>query len=245
MDQAEGAIVIGVGASAGLGGALCRRFGREGLHVFPAGRTAAKLERAADEVRARGGRATPVVTDATDPGAVAALFDRVEQETGAAPRVVLYNAGNNAFGNLAEMTEQFFEDLWRVCGFGAFLVAREVARRLAPLGRGTVVFTGATASLRARPPFTAFASAKAAERALAQGLARELGPQGVHVAHVIVDGIIHGDQVASRFPQIIEERGPDGTLAPDAIADAFFALHAQPRSAWTFELDLRPYKETF
>ncbi len=243
--MANGVIVVGVGASAGVGGALCRRFGREGLHVFPAGRTGANLEAAAEEVRQAGGEATPVVTDATDPAAVSALFDRVEVETGAPPEVVLYNAGNNAFGNLAEMTEAFFEDLWRVCAFGGFLVGREVARRMAPAGRGTVIFTGATASLRARPPFTAFASAKAAERALAAGMAREFGPQGIHVAHVIIDGIIDGEKVASRFPQLISDRGPDGVLDPDAIADAFYGLHAQPRSAWTFELDLRPYKEVF
>jgi NAD(P)-dependent dehydrogenase (short-subunit alcohol dehydrogenase family) len=108
-----------------------------------------------------------------------------------------------------------------------------------------VLFTGATASIRARPPFTAFASAKAALRAVAAGMARELGPQGIHVAHVIIDGIIDGEQVASRFPQLIADRGEDGALAPDAIADAFWKLHTQPRSAWTFELDLRPYKETF
>jgi NAD(P)-dependent dehydrogenase (short-subunit alcohol dehydrogenase family) len=240
-----GVIVIGVGASAGLGAALCRRFGREGMHVFPAGRTAERIEAAAAEVRALGGSATPVITDATRPESVTAIFERVERETGAPPRVVLYNAGNNAFAPLSEMSDAFFEELWRVCCFGAFLVGREVARRLPPRGEGTVIFTGATASLRARPPFTAFASAKAAERALAAGMARELGPMGIHVAHVIVDGIIDGEQVASRFPQLIEERGPDGVLSPDHIADAFFALHAQPRSAWSFELDLRPYKESF
>jgi NAD(P)-dependent dehydrogenase (short-subunit alcohol dehydrogenase family) len=243
--MADGAIVVGVGASAGLGAALCRRFGREGLHVFPAGRTAERIEAVADEVRGAGGAATAVATDTTRPGDVAALFDRVERETGAPPRVVLYNAGNNRFSALAEMSDDFFEDLWRLCCFGGFLVARECARRLPDAGRGTVIFTGATASVRARPPFTAFASAKAALRALAAGMARELGPKGIHVGHVIVDGIIDGEQVASRFPQLIEERGPDGALVPDDMADAFWALHAQPRSAWSFELDLRPWCEPF
>jgi len=241
----QGAIVIGVGASAGLGGALCRRFGREGLHVFPAGRTAERIEAIAEEVRGQGGTATPVVTDTTRAADVSALFERVEKDTGAPPAVVLYNAGNNRFSALADMSDAFFEEVWRVCCFGGFLVGREVARRLPATGRGTVIFTGATASLRARPPFTAFASAKAALRALAAGMARELGPQGIHVAHVVIDGVIDGEQVASRFPQIIEQRGPDGVLAPDDIADAFWALHAQPRSTWSFELDLRPYKEPF
>jgi NAD(P)-dependent dehydrogenase (short-subunit alcohol dehydrogenase family) len=243
--MAEGAIVVGVGASAGLGAALCRRFGREGLHVFPAGRTAERIEAIADLVREAGGTATAVTTDATRPEDVKALFERVEAETGAPPRVVLYNAGNNRFSALADMSDDFFEDLWRLCCFGGFLVARECARRLPASGRGTVIFTGATASIRARPPFTAFASAKAALRALAAGMARELGAKGVHVGHVIVDGIIHGEQVASRFPQLLEDRGPDGTLDPDEMADAYWSLHAQPRSAWTFELDLRPWKEPF
>jgi NAD(P)-dependent dehydrogenase (short-subunit alcohol dehydrogenase family) len=242
---AEGAIVVGVGASAGLGAALCRRFGREGLHVFPAGRSAARLEAVADEVRRAGGAATPVATDTTKPGDVSALFERVERETGAPPRVVLYNAGNAAVSALAETSERQFEDVWRVGCFGGFLVGREVARRLPPTGRGTLVFTGATASLRARPPFTAFASAKAALRALSGGLARELGPQGIHVAHVIVDGVIDGEIVASRAPQLIAQRGPDGTLSPDQMADAWWLLHTQPRSAWTFELDLRPWNEPF
>jgi len=243
--MSEGAIVVGVGASAGLGAALCRRFGREGLHVFPAGRTEARIEAIAQEVRGEGGTATAVATDTTQPGEVASLFDRVEHETGAPPRVVLYNAGNNRFSALADMSEAFFEDLWRLGCFGGFLVGRECARRLPATGRGSVLFTGATASIRARPPFTAFASAKAALRALAAGMARELGPKGIHVGHVIIDGIIGGEQVASRFPQLIEERGPDGVLAPDEIAESFWCLHVQPRSTWTFELDLRPYKEPF
>jgi NAD(P)-dependent dehydrogenase (short-subunit alcohol dehydrogenase family) len=243
--MAEGAIVVGVGASAGLGAALCRRFGREGLHVFPAGRSAERLEAVAQEVRGIGGSATAVATDTTRPADVTALFERVQRETGAPPRVVLYNAGNAAVSALAETSEQQFEDVWRVGCFGGFLVGREVARRLPASGRGTVIFTGATASLRARPPFTAFASAKAALRALAGGMARELGPQGIHVAHVIVDGVIDGEIVASRAPQLIAQRGPDGTLSPDQMAEAWWLLHAQPRSAWTFELDLRPWKEPF
>ena len=148
-------------------------------------------------------------------------------------------------GHVLEMTPQVFEDAWRVGCLGGFLVGREAARRMAPAGRGTLIFTGATASLRARPPFVAFASAKAALRAPAHGRARELGPQGVHVAHVIVDGMIEGDMLLSRFPGAKERAGVDGMLHPDAIADAYFMLHAQHRSAWTLELDLRPYKEAF
>lgn len=242
--MAKSAVVVGVGAQAGLGAALCRRFAREGLHVFPAGRSLEKLETVAREICEAGGEATPVTADATVAADVARLFQRVEDFTGA-PALVVYNAGNNRFRPLLEMDDAFFEDLWRLCCFGGFLVGREAARRMLPAGGGSLLFTGATASIRARPPFTAFASAKAALRALAHGMAREFGPQGLHVGHVIVDGMIDGDQLNRRFPQLREQKGEDGMLHVDAMADAYWALHAQQRSAWTLELDLRPYKETF
>jgi NAD(P)-dependent dehydrogenase (short-subunit alcohol dehydrogenase family) len=240
-----GALVLGVGAAAGLGGALCRRFAREGLEVFAAGRTQAKVDALAAEIRARGGRAHGVAADVTRAPDMAAAFERVEKETGAPPELVVYNAGNMAAGPLSEMTDEFFEAAWRVCAFGAFLCGREAARRMAPRGRGTLIFTGATSSLRSKPPFIAFAAAKAAERAVAQGLAREFGPKGLHVAHVVVDGVIDGELVNSRMPQLKKSLGDDGMLHIDALADAYWMLHTQQRSAWTFELDLRPYKETF
>ena len=243
--MADAAIVIGVGAKAGIGGALCRRFGREGLHVFAAGRTPEKIEAVAEEVRAAGGTSTPVAIDCTLTEDAVRLFDTVEKESGAPPKLVAYNAGNNAFSPLLNMTDAFFEDLWRVCAFGGFVCGREAARRMIPNGGGSLIFTGATASIRARPPFTAFAAAKAAERALAHGMAREFGSQGLHVGHVIIDGGVNGDQVNSRFPQFKESRGADGMLAPEAIADAFWTLHTQDKTAWSLELDLRPYKEQF
>jgi NAD(P)-dependent dehydrogenase (short-subunit alcohol dehydrogenase family) len=143
------------------------------------------------------------------------------------------------------MDPLYFEETWRTTTFGGFLVGREAARRMLPQARGTLLFTGATASLRARPPFAAFASAKAALRAMAFGLARELGPQGVHVGHVVIDGVIDGDMIAEKVPGIRERLGEDGMLDVDAIADAYWALHVQQRSAWTLELDLRPFKESF
>ena len=237
------AIVLGVGANQGLGGALCRRIAREGLHVFLGGRTLAKLDEIAGGIRASGGRATPVVADATQPGDVVKLFEAAEA-AGGAPSLVVYNAGNNRMRPLLEMDDAFFEEVWRLCCFGGFLTGREAARRMLPQG-GTLIFTGATASLRARPPFTAFASAKAALRAVAHGMAREFGPQGLHVGHVIIDGMIDGDQLNQRFPELKTRMGDDGMLGVDAIADAYWALHVQPRSAWTLELDLRPYKESF
>jgi NAD(P)-dependent dehydrogenase (short-subunit alcohol dehydrogenase family) len=238
------AIVIGVGARAGLGAALCRRFADEGLQVFAAGRSEQKLERVVGEIARAGGNAVPVLIDATVEEDVIRLFDTVEGQ-GGAPEVVVYNAGNNEFRPLLEMDAQFWEDLWRLCCFGGFLAGREAARRMLPQGGGTVIFSGATASIRSRPPFTAFASAKAALRALAHGMAREFGPRGLHVGHVIIDGVINGDRVNERFPQFKEQRGEDGMIDPDSIAAAYWGLHQQERTAWTLELDLRPYKEPF
>ena len=242
--MARAAVVIGVGAAAGLGAALARRFARGGLHVFLAGRTQARLESVAEGIEAEGGRATPVVTDTTLTPEVVSLFDAVESAAGS-PELVVYNAGNNRFRPLLEMDDEFFEGLWRLCCFGGFVAGREAARRMIPHGGGTLIFTGATASVRARPPFTAFASAKAALRALAHGMAREFGPQGLHVGHAIIDGMIDGEQLNSRFPQFKEQKGEDGMLRIDAIADAYWGLHQQQRSAWTLELDLRPFKEPF
>ncbi len=235
--------MIGVGASQGLGAALCRRFAREGLHVAVGGRTQSKVEAVVTEIEAAGGVATPVQMDATRAADVARIFDTATELAGI-PELVVYNAGNNQFRPLLEMDDAFFEDLWRLCCFGGFLTGREAARRMLS-GGGSMLFTGATASVRARPPFTAFASAKAALRAVAHGMAREFGGKGLHVGHVVIDGVIGGDMVKGRFPQIIEHLGEDGVLGIDAIADAFWMLHKQDKTAWTLELDLRPYKENF
>lgn len=238
------AIVIGVGAANGVGGALCRRFASEGLHVVVGGRTPEKIETVAGLLRTAGGEATPVAVDATNAADITRVFDEAEK-VGGVPELVVYNAGNNAFSGLLDMSDEFFEDLWRVCAFGGFLTGREAAKRMIPAGGGTLIFTGATASIRARPPFTAFASAKAAERAVAHGMAREFGAQGLHVGHVVIDGVIDGDMVNGRMPQIKERLGAEGMLQPDDIADAFWMLHRQPKSAWTLELDIRPSLESF
>jgi NAD(P)-dependent dehydrogenase (short-subunit alcohol dehydrogenase family) len=241
----ESAIVMGVGATEGVGAAVSRRLAAEGLHVFLAGRTQEKLDAVAAEIQDAGGRASAVATDCTKTPDVIRLFESVEKESGSPPQIVIYNAGNNFPKDLLELTDEEFEDSWRVCGFGAFVCAREVGRRMVPNGGGTVIFTGATASMRSRPPFIGFAAAKAAERAVAHGLARQFGPQGLHVAHVILDGAINGDQVKSRFPGAVDHLGEDGMLSIDGIADAMWMLHNQPKTAWTLELDLRPYKEKF
>lgn len=243
MRKNKTAIIVGVGSMAGLGAALARRFAGEGLHVVIAGRTPARLEAVAAEIKEADGSATAVVADATREKDVMALLD--EAASRGSLDLVAYNVGNNAMIPSLDISKAQFEAMWRQNALGGFLVGREAVRRMLPQGHGTLIFTGATASLRARPPFLAFASAKAALRAVAQGLAREFGPQGIHVAHVVIDGVIHGDYAESRFPDFVKAKGEDGLLEPEAIADAYWTLHRQKRSAWTHELDLRPFKETF
>jgi NAD(P)-dependent dehydrogenase (short-subunit alcohol dehydrogenase family) len=241
------AIVVGVGAEQGLGAALCRRFAAEGHHVFVAGRTAGKLEAAVRTIAAAGGSAEPVVTDTTREADVVRLFDRAMDAGGGRlpPDLVVFNAGNNRRLDFRELSAETFEDFWRVGCLGGFLVGREAARRLLPLGRGTVIFTGASGSLRGKPGYAHFAAAKAGLRMIAQAMAREYGPQGLHVAHVVIDGGIDGDRLRQARPQIADERGVDGLLGIDAIAEAYWHVHRQARSAWTQELDLRPFKESF
>lgn len=243
MSEAKKALVVGVGPELGLGGALCKRFAREGCHVFAAGRTKSQLESVVAAIAAEGGLGTAIVADATLEPDVRRLFDGVESEGAGPLEVVIYNAGNAAAGQLLDMDAEFFERAWRVGCLGGFLVGCEAARRMLPSGRGTLLFTGATASIRGRPPFGAFASAKAGLRSLAQTMARDFGPQGIHVAHVVIDGGIRGDKILKGAPQYAEQMGEDGLLDIDAIADAFWLLHTQHRSAWSHELDLRPFKE--
>ena len=240
---AGSALVIGVGAEAGLGAQLAHRFAREGFRVLVAGRTEARLQSVATTIKQAGGQAEPIAADATREQDVIALFDKAV--TRGDLELVVYNVGNNAAVPLLDLTAGDFETFWRQNAFGGFLVGQEAVRRMLPKGRGTVLFTGATASLRARPPFTGFASAKAALRALAQGLAREFGPQGIHVAHVVIDGVIDGAYAREKFPDFVRAKGEDGLIDPGVIADVFLSLHRQPRSAWTHELDLRPFNETF
>jgi NAD(P)-dependent dehydrogenase (short-subunit alcohol dehydrogenase family) len=238
------AIVVGVGSEQGLGAALARRFAGEGHRVIVSGRTEAKIAQVVRAIVDRGGTAEAFTADATIESDVVALFD-FAQASGDAVDLVVFNAGNNVRHDFRTMPAELFEQTWRVAAFGGFLVGREAARRLVPSGKGSILFTGATASLRGKPPFTAFASAKAALRSLAQSMAREFGPSGIHVAHVVIDGGIDGEKLNTAVPQIKEKRGADGLLNIDAIADAYWHLHTQHPSAWTHELDLRPFKEAF
>jgi NAD(P)-dependent dehydrogenase (short-subunit alcohol dehydrogenase family) len=245
MSGTTKAIVVGVGPAAGLGGALCERLAREGLHVFVAGRTPDNVATVVRTIGKSGGRATAVPMDTTIEAEVIALFDRAETDGDGVLDLVIYNAGNAAMGQLHDMEASFFEYVWRVGCFGGFLVGREVVRRMLPRGRGAVLFTGATASLRGKPTTTAFAAAKAALRSLAQSMARAYGPQGIHVGHVIVDGGIAGDKIIKGLPQFAEAMGEDGLVSLTGLADAYWYLYKQPKAAWTHELDLRTFKESF
>lgn len=236
-------IVLGAGASKGVGGALSRRFAFEGHHVLACGRTQEKVDAIATEIRSQGGSAEGFRVDVTSASDLDALFDHAS--TMGPVEAVLYNAGNNAIIPFADLTPDMFEEFWRIGCFGAFLTAKRAVPILADQGRGSLFFTGASASLRGRASFAHFASMKAGLRMLAQSLAREFGPKGVHVAHFIIDGVIDGDIVRSRFGEYFDQLGEDGGLSPDAIAEAYWSVHAQHRSAWTHEMDLRPFKENW
>jgi NAD(P)-dependent dehydrogenase (short-subunit alcohol dehydrogenase family) len=241
------AVVVGVGPEAGLGAALCRRFATEGYHILVSGRTAGKIETVSNRIIAAGGSAEAVVADATREEDVIRLFDRaMAPGTDREPAdLIVYNAGNNQKIDFRELSARVFEEFWRVGCFGGFLAGREAARRLVPLGRGTILFTGASASLRGKPGFAHFAAAKAGLRMIAQSMAREYGPAGIHVAHVVIDGGIDGERLRARRPEAVKERGEDGLLGIDAIAESYWQIHRQARSAWSFEIDLRPFREPF
>jgi NAD(P)-dependent dehydrogenase (short-subunit alcohol dehydrogenase family) len=234
------AIIVGVGSAQGLGAALARRFAIAGHRVIVSGRTEAKIADVVCAIVDNGGKAEAFTADATIESDAVALFD-FAQASGHIVDLVVFNAGDNVRHDLRTMPAELFERTRRVATFGGFLAGRESARRLAPSAEGTIIFTGATASLRGKAPFTAFASAKAGLRSLAQSMAREFGPQGIHVAHVVIDG----EKLNIAAPQLRIERGADGLPNIDAIAEAYWQLHRQHRSAWTHELDLRPFKEPF
>jgi NAD(P)-dependent dehydrogenase (short-subunit alcohol dehydrogenase family) len=172
------------------------------------------------------------------------LFEHIEQNVGQI-EVVVFNIGANVRFPITETTERVFRKVWEMAALGGFLAGREAAKVMLPRARGTIIFTGATASLRGSSGFAAFASAKFALRALAQSMARELGPQGIHVAHPIIDGAIDTAFIRDTFPERYALKSEDGILNPEHIAEQYWQLHRQPRDAWTHELDLRPWMETF
>ena len=236
--MADTALIVGVGS--GLGAALARRFVAADMAVAVASRSAGSRDPIVDAISASGGAARGYECDATDEDSVEGLFSQVAADSGA-PRVVVFNAGTFVRRSVLETTAEEFEACWKVNCLGGFLVGRAAARALLEAGQGTILFTGATAALRGGANFVNLAVGKFGLRALAQSMARELGSKNIHVAHVVIDGMIMSDNYA----QLAGERGPDSLLSPDAIAENYYQLHVQPRSAWTQELDLRPWVESF
>ena len=238
------ALIIGAGDA--TGGAIARAFAAEGLTacVNRRPRHADTLEELARSIRDAGNKAQAFPADARDEDAMVAMIDTIERDVGPI-EVAVFNIGANVRFNVTDTTAQVYRKVWEMAAFAGFLMGREVAKHMITRQRGTIIFTGATASIRGGVGFSAFSGAKAALRMLAQSMARELGPQGIHVAHSIIDGAIDTAFIRDTFPERYALKEQDGILNPDHIADAYWMLHEQPRDAWTHELDLRPYMEKF
>ena len=235
-------VVLVIGAGDATGGAIAKRFAREGHTACVVRRTADKLQPLVDDIVAAGGRARGFGVDARNEDDVVAMIDTIEREVGPIDAMV-FNVGANVPSSILDETARKYFKIWEMACLGGFLTARECAKRMVARERGTILFTGATASLRGSSGFAAFAGAKHALRALAQSMARELAPKNIHVAHVVVDGAIDTEFIRTTFPERYALKDRDGLLDPDHIADNYWYLHRQPRDAWTFELDLRPWIE--
>ena len=242
MSDRKAVLVIGAGDS--TGGAIARRFAREGFVACVTRRTAEKLEPLLAQIRDEGGEAHGFASDARREADVESLVARIEREI-APIELAVYNVGANVRFGILETTERVYRKVWEMGALGGFLMGREVAKAMLSRGHGTIIFTGATASMRGSAGFSAFSGAKHALRALAQSMARELGPKGIHVAHVVIDGAIDTPFIAENFPERYAKKADAGILAPDAIAENYWNLHNQARSAWTHEMDLRPWIETW
>jgi NAD(P)-dependent dehydrogenase (short-subunit alcohol dehydrogenase family) len=238
-------VCLVIGAGDATGGAVARRFAAEGYTacVTRRPRNLAQLEGLAQTIRDAGGEAIPFGVDARDEDDTIGLFEEIERDVGPI-EVCVFNIGGNVRFPIRETTARVFRKVWEMCCFAGFLAGREAARFMVPRGRGTILFTGATASLRGGAGFAAFAAGKHGLRAVAQSIARELGPQGIHVAHLVVDAAIDTAWIRANFPERLE-RGPDAVVDPDRIAETYWQIHCQHRSAWTFETELRPWTETW
>ena len=238
----KGSVII-IGAGPGLGSSLARKFAKEGHHVFAVRRErhSEELNSLCDEIKESGGSATAIPSDAREEEQVISLFSEVAKS--GPIDCVVFNIGANVFFSIEETTSRVFRKIWEMGTFAGFLVGREAAKHMKD--KGTIIFTGATASMRGGSGFAAFSSAKFGLRAVAQSLARELGPKGIHVAHTIIDGAIDHPWIKENFPDIYKLKEVDGILNPDDIAEAYYNLHLQEKTAWTHELDLRPYMEKF
>ena len=242
MNDSKSILVIGAGDA--TGGAIARRFAREGFIACVARRSADRLEQLVEQIRADGGQAHGFASDARKEDEVVALVQRIEREV-APIEVAVFNIGGHVRQPITEMTSRVYFKTWQKACFAGFLMGREVAKAMLPRGRGTIFFTGATASLRGREGFAAFASAKHALRALAQSMARELWPKGIHVVHTVIDGAIDTEFIRTTFPQRYAMKEQQGIVSPAHIADAYWQIYQQPRDAWTHETELRPWIETW
>ncbi len=236
--------VLVVGAGDATGGAIARRFAREGYIACVTRRSADKLAPLVAQIEAAGGKAVPFGSDARNEDEVIKLVEHIEREI-APIEVAVFNIGGNVRFGITETTTRVYTKVWEMAALAGFLMGREVAKVMLPRERGSIFFTGATASLRGRDGFAAFAGAKHALRALAQSMARELGPKGIHVAHLVIDGAIDTAFIRDTFPERYKLKEKEGIVNPDAIAEAYWQLHIQPKNAWTHEMDLRPWMEPF
>jgi NAD(P)-dependent dehydrogenase (short-subunit alcohol dehydrogenase family) len=235
-------VALVVGAGDATGAAISRRFAREGYTTCMTRRNVEKLQAVVDQIQAAGGDARAFASDARKEEQVAELVEHIESQIGPI-EVFVFNIGANVPCSILEETARKYFKVWEMACFAGFLTGQAVAKRMAARRRGTILFTGATAALRGSANFAAFATAKHGLRALAQSMARELGPMNIHVAHVVIDGAIDTAFIRENFPAKYAEKDQDGILAPEHIGDAYWYLHSQPRDAWTFELDLRPWSE--
>lgn len=242
MSDTKAMLVMGAGDA--TGGALAKRFAREGYVACVARRHSEKLEPLVQAIESAGGQARAFGCDARQEDQVRDLIETIERDI-APLEAVVFNIGANVRFPLLETTERVYRKVWEMAALAGFLTGREAARAMLPRGRGTIIFTGATASLRGRDGFAAFAGAKFALRALAQSMARELGPQGIHVAHPVIDGAIDTAFIRDNFPEMYQRKERDGILEPDHIAEIYWQIHGQPRDCWVHEMDLRPWLETF
>ena len=236
--MSQTAVIAGVGP--GLGAAIARKFANEGCNLALLSRSSPYIINLSNRLEETGKSVLPIPTDITDSAMVEASFDQIREELGA-PDILVNHAGNAAWGNLSELTPEAFESAWRVCTLGAFHCVKQVVPDMIAKGSGTILFSGATSAVRGRAGAIAFSSAKYAMRGFASSLAREVGPQGIHVAHIIIDGVINTPSLRERYQ--FEEGEP--LLEPDAIANTYWALVQQERSAWSFEVDVRPHNEEF
>ena len=236
-------IALVIGAGDHLGSAIARRFAQEGFHLVIT-RRRGDLDGLSAEISALGSSATAFHSDARDEIQVCELIDQVESKLGPI-RVAVFNVGGNVRYDICETSTRVYRKVWEMCALAGFLVGREVAKKMRSRNEGTILFTGASASLRGGRGFAAFAGGKHALKALAQSMARELGPQGIHVAHVVVDGLIRNEATAEFLPDLYASKGEEGIIEPGDLAEIYWQLHKQPRSAWTFEQDARPFSESW